>query len=286
LVKNIGYIVCFLFCLVISSCQESDVVEIEENNAPATASLEVVSELFSTFDIVDDLATTEELLLKKGNELLPHEVDVIFIDNTFDDGDGIELELDFGSPGIKPYGILCRDGKYRAGTLKLTFSKRYSELGCDIGIIFPSDNPYYSGDGEVLNQFIGEIHVTRNMLNQLTLVSKDLQVVSDGIESFLTANITATKDLDWSVGIINDIVNFDGTFEMQTGSSILSLKTIEPLQKRYTLECAKYIVSGKLSALPSQSASKIEIDFDPYQDNACDNVVSITVNGKTIIHKY
>ena len=32
--------------------------------------------------------------------------------------------------------------------------------------------------------------------------------------------------------------------------------------------------------------SKIEIDFDPYQDNACDNVVSITVNGKTIIHKY
>ena len=284
--KRFGYIFGCLIYLFLSSCQESDIVEIEENNAPANASLAVVSELFSTFDVVDDLATTEELLLKKGNELLPHEVGVVFIDNTFDDGDGVELELDFGSPGSKPYGILCRDGKYRAGSLRLTFSKKYSELGCDVGIIFPAESPYYSGDGEILNQFIGEIHITRTSLNELTLVSENLNVISDGVESFLSSHITATKDLDWSVGIINDIVNYEGDFTMETGNSKLILSTLEPLQKRYTLECAKYIVSGKLSALPSQSASKIEIDFDPYQNNACDNVVSITVNGKTIIHKY
>lgn len=261
-------------------------IEVQENDAPAQASLEVVTEIFSTFDIIDDLATSNELLLKKGNEFLPHDVSVVFTDNSFDDGDGVELELDFGTPGNKPYGILCRDGKYRAGTIRLTLSKRYSEIGADVGITFPKENPYYSGDGEVLNQFVGTIHVVRESEKVLHLTSNNLEVISDGVPSQINADIVANKELDWSIGIINDIVNYEGNFQFITAANTLTLSSITPLQKRYTLECAKYIVSGKLGVEQSESASTMEIDFDPYQDNACDNVVSINVNGKTIIYEY
>ncbi|MEY2924361.1 MAG: hypothetical protein RLZZ337_909 [Bacteroidota bacterium] len=276
----------FVLLVGISGCSESPIIEVQENDAPAQASLEVVAELFSTFDIVDDLATTNEFLLKKGNELLPHDVSITFSDNSFTDGDGVELELDFGQPGNKPYGILCRDGKYRAGTIQLSFSKKYSEIGTDIAIHFSEEKPYYSGDGEVLNQFVGTIHVIRQSEKVLELRTEKLKIEADGIASELTASITAEKELDWAIGIVNDIVNYSGNFALKTGDNILMLNSIEPLQKRYTLECAKYIVKGKLSAEQTKSATSMEIDFDPYNDMACDNVVSMTVNGKTIIYKY
>lgn len=283
MLKKVWVLIGLLFLL---GCQDdSTFVDIAESSAPHQTTLQVVSELISTVDVMDNLAATHELLRKKGDDFLPDVVDIIFLDTKFDDGDGVEVEIDFGPLGNTPLGVLCKDGIYRAGKIQLLLDKPYSEPDATLAIRMPKENPFYSGDGEHLTKFTGLIMLNREDDKNVSLSTKELVAANGTGDNDVRAELEISKNNDL-LGLLNSELEFDGWLEIEGARSKVLIEVIEPLLKKYIHSCAKYVVDGELDIELSNSASHIEVDFDPFEDQACDNEIEVTINGKSIIETY
>jgi hypothetical protein len=271
---------------IAGGCQEEPILEITETDETSQISLNIVSEILSTFDIVQDWSTGDLLYFKKDESLMPSDVVVSYLDTTFIDGDGIKLGFDFGFLGQSPHGLLCKDGKYRAGYFTVSLNRQPQDIDAKLVIEFPEDNPFYSGDGESMTEISGAMVIKRISDDELKLTTAQLSVIENKEAKRVDATIAIRELADNGYGIVNDQLSFDGTLSVTDNQLTISLATTLPLRKNYTLECAKNIVEGKLNVNISNSISAIDIDFDPDNDAACDNKVSLCINGKTVIYRY
>ena len=271
---------------IAGGCQEEPILEITETDETSQISLNVVSEILSTFDIVQDWSTGDLLYFKKDESLMPSDVVVSYIDTSFIDGDGIKLGFNFGFLGQSPHGLLCKDGKYRAGYFTVSLNRHPQDIDAKLVIEFPEDNPFYSGNGESMMEISGAMVIKRISDDELKLTTTQLSVIENKEAKRVDATIAIRELADNGYGIVNDQLSFDGTLSVTDNQLTISLATTLPLRKNYTLECAKNIVEGKLNVNISNSISAIDIDFDPDNDAACDNKVSLCINGKTVIYRY
>ena len=271
---------------IAGGCQEESILEITETDETSQISLNVVSEILSTFDIVQDWSTGDLLYFKKDESLMPSDVVVSYLDTSFIEGDGIKLGFDFGFLGQSPYGLLCKDGKYRAGYFTVSLNRPPQDIDAKLVIEFPEDNPFYSGDGESMTEISGAMVIKRISDDELKLTTAQLSVIENKDAKRVDATIAIRELADNGYGIVNDQLSFDGTLSVTDNQLTISLATTLPLRKNYTLECAKNIVEGKLNVNISNSISSMDIDFDPDNDAACDNKVSLRINGKTVIYRY
>ena len=271
---------------IAGGCQEEPILEITETDETSQISLNVVSEILSTFDIVQDWSTGDLLYFKKDESLMPSDVVVSYIDTSFIDGDGIKLGFNFGFLGQSPHGLLCKDGKYRAGYFTVSLNRHPQDIDAKLVIEFPEDNPFYSGNGESMTEISGAMVIKRISDDELKLTTTQLSVIENKEAKRVDATIAIRELADNGYGIVNDQLSFDGTLSVTDNQLTISLATTLPLRKNYTLECAKNIVEGKLNVNISNSISAIDIDFDPDNDAACDNKVALCINGKTVIYRY
>ena len=271
---------------IAGGCQEEPILEITETDETSQISLNVVSEILSTFDIVQDWSTGDLLYFKKDESLMPSDVVVSYIDTSFIDGDGIKLGFNFGFLGQSPHGLLCKDGKYRAGYFTVSLNRHPQDIDAKLVIEFPEDNPFYSGNGESMTEISGAMVIKRISDDELKLTTAQLSVIENKEAKRVDATIAIRELADNGYGIVNDQLSFDGKLSVTDNQLTISLATTLPLRKNYTLECAKNIVEGKLNVNISNSISAIDIDFDPDNDAACDNKVSLCINGKTVIYRY
>ena len=271
---------------IAGGCQEEPILEITETDETSQISLNVVSEILSTFDIVQDWSTGDLLYFKKDESLMPSDVVVSYLDTSFIDGDGIKLGFDFGLLRQSPYGLLCKDGKYRAGYFTVSLNRHPQDIDAKLVIEFPEDNPFYSGNGESMMEISGAMVIKRISDDELKLTTTQLSVIENKEAKRVDATIAIRELADNGYGIVNDQLSFDGTLSVTDNQLTISLATTLPLRKNYPLECAKNIVEGKLNVNISNSISAIDIDFDPDNDAACDNKVSLCINGKTVIYRY
>jgi hypothetical protein len=267
-------------------CQEEPILEITETDESSQISLNVVSEILSTFDIVQDWSTGDLLYFKKDESLMPSDVVILYLDTSFIDGGGIKLGFDFGFLGQSPHGLLCKDGKYRAGYFTVSLNRHPRDIDAKLVIEFPDDNPFYSGDGESMTEISGAMVVKRISDDELKLTAARLSVIENKEAKLVDATIAIRELADNGYGIVNDQLSFDGTLSVTDNQSTISLATTSSLRKNYTLECAKNIVEGQIDVNISNSISAIDIDFDPDNDAACDNKVSLCINGKKVIYHY
>ena len=267
-------------------CQEEPILEITETDETSQISLNVVSEILSTFDIVQDWSTGDLLYFKKDESLMPSDVVVSYLDTSFIDGDGIKLGFNFGFLGQSPHGLLCKDGKYRAGYFTVSLNRHPQDIDAKLVIEFPEDNPFYSGNGESMTEISGAMVIKRISDDELKLTTTQLSVIENKEAKRVDATIAIRELADNGYGIVNDQLSFDGTLSVTDNQLTISLATTLPLRKNYTLECAKNIVEGKLNVNISNSISAMDIDFDPDNDAACDNKVALCINGKTVIYRY
>ena len=286
LVKSIFISFVTLVVIFLGGCSEEPVIEIKEDNQSTLTSLETLSELISTFDILDDLASSQDALKKKENELLPSDAKITYHDVSFIDGSGVDFEIDFGHLGQEPSGLLCKDGKYRAGKILVKLTRPYSEIGTVMTIEFPSSRPFYSGNGSTMERFVGKVKLKREDDDEISLTTESLKSGVSGQESDVEAELVIQKERDNGIGILNDIVLFGGNLVIENETSAVELQSITPLKKEYSLICAKNIIAGELSVKLSESISDIYIDFDPDKNEACDNKISMSINGKSVIYNY
>lgn len=280
-------ITAFIAIFALHSCKQADVTEVKETSLPAEHLISSISEVYSTFDVIDDFISNNEFFFKKDELLIPNSVEVVITDSSFLDGNGVSFILDFGHVGsVQPHGVLCKDNKYRAGKIFVEITAPYA-LESELIVHFDSSEPYYSGDGATMYAFTGTMSIAKD-LDKYEIYSEDLTIEStEGSSLRFECDNVLEKTANPGAGILNDVMEINGSFHivLQDGSKYVA-EISRDLVKNYTYGCVKNIVEGEIKMELDYSASEISADFDPYDDSACDDLVEITINGKSFIHQY
>ncbi len=180
------------------------------------------------------------------------------------------LTIDFGDTNC-----LCSDGRYRRGKILVSFTGHYREEGTVITHTF--DN-YFVND----NQVLGTKIVTNAGRNEIEHLYFTISVDGLIIKANGGGQITwiSNRIREWIIGEetqdrFDDVYLITGESHGTTASGkIYNIVITYPLRRE--IDC-KYFVSGTFEFTPEGKPIRI-LD---YGEGECDNVATVTVNGKT-----
>jgi hypothetical protein len=278
----------FLLFVVIASaalvwgCTEG-IEEVKETIQSAEDNALMETEFSALFDVMDDEASTNEKLGKTGGTILPSSATLTFTDDKFDDGDGVEFSIDFGGLGSSaPFGVLCQDGKYRAGVVNASLSKPYSEIGAVLTITLNENDSFFAGNGARMSQLIGVLTVTRKSVDEVEVdLNGGMLKTDQGKQMELSYTRLIERIKDSGPGIWKDEFLITGSGNgVNVNGEAFTVNIDEALKKIVDAGCSKTFVKGVVSLKLTDSDKQITIDYDPFDNEACDNVVEADVNGK------
>ncbi len=240
------------------------------------------NEFTAAFDLGDDVASTDLRLKKKGSTILPSGALLTITDSSFTDGDGKEFNIDFGPLGSKmPFGKLCGDGRYRSGKIHFTLSAPYLSLGSILTISIAESDLFFGGNGAEMTQISGQKVITRTKDKELTIsVTFGKATNSNGSVSW-SANRVITKIMDPGPGLLGDVFEISGSASgINRNGEAFTVNIDLPLKKKIELGCAQTFIKGKLTLKNTSKNSQISVDYDPFNNEACDRTAKATINGK------
>lgn len=280
--------------VVVNACKS--VKDTKDNIASAQDFTLAETEFSGAFDIADDINQSDGKIKKGSGTVLPSGAVFTWIDSSYADADGIEYTVDFGPIGTTaPYGIVCGDGKYRAGILRVKVSKPYLQVGTTVEILASeAENGefYYSGDGTNMRRLEAKIEVTRTADQVVTVTVSNGKVyreIDKGavVKTYAsfggTRVITRTKGAS-TPGILGDEYEVSGSgsgVNMEGENYTWNIE--KNLIKRIQLGCARTFVIGIIEVKNTSSSTGIKVDFDPYNNGACDNVAKAIIGKKEYI---
>jgi hypothetical protein len=180
------------------------------------------------------------------------------------------ITIDFGDTNC-----LCPDGRYRRGKILVSFTGPYREEGTVITHTF--DN-YFVND----NQVLGSKIVTNEGYNENDHLYFTIDIDGQIIKANGGGTITwvSNRIREWIEGEetydrFDDVylITGEGSGTTASGYSFTEIIT-QPLRRE--LSC-KFFVSGTFEFTPENKPVRI-LD---YGDGTCDNIATVTVNGKT-----
>lgn len=279
-IKN-GLILLALVSLVFTSCKKDDGADggLETFQSAEDNSM-METEFAAIFDMVEDVATGDSQVYKKSNTILPSGATVTFSDTSFLDGTGVAFCISYGALGSAiPYGMLCKDGRYRAGTLCVTIDKRFKEKGAEATVTLGGS--YFAGDGEDMVQYSGTKTILRLEDNKYQISVNAATAKSKDFELSWTSNYIITKDVDIPGGILGDEYIVEGKANgINREGKEFTVTITYPLRKLVEIGCASTFIEGTLEIINTASGDRLAIDYDPFINQKCDKVVGVKVNGK------
>lgn len=285
--------VAIVLLTAINACKVSS--DVKDNITSAQDFSSAETQFAGAFDISDDINQSDGKIKKGSSTILPSGAIFTWVDSLYSDGNGIEYILDFGTVGSTvPYGMVCKDGKYRAGKLRIKVSAPYLQIGTEVKVIASDpDNgdAYYSGDGTNMVRVEGTLSVTRTADQELTVnitdgvVYKELDKMVPG----KSAKFHGTKVIKRTAGASTpgllgdeyDVTGNGGGTNMEGDDYTWTINT--PLHKKIELGCAKTFVTGVIEIKNVTASTSLKVDFDAYKNGACDNVAKAIIGGKEII---
>jgi len=181
------------------------------------------------------------------------------------------LTIDFGDTNC-----LSNDGRYRRGKILVSFTGRYRKPGTIITTTF--DN-YYVNDNEVEGTKV----VTNNGFNDARHMSWTISV--NGVITLAGGKGTITwksqRTREWVEGSDTPHNRWDDVFLITgqaSGNRANGLSWARKITNPLKVELAcRFIVSGTVEIKPEGKPMRT-LDFG---DGECDNLATVTVNGKT-----
>lgn len=181
------------------------------------------------------------------------------------------VTVNFGSSNC-----LCNDGRYRRGSLILSFTGRYRD---SLTVINVTPQNYFVND----NQVTGSKTITNkghNAAHHLVYeVNANIQVIKANGGGTITWQSTRQREWvsgesthTWSDDIYSITGNASGT--TANGNTFSSVITT-PLVRNMAQGCRRHFVSGVLEHTPGGKATRY-IDFG---NGACDDQATVTING-------
>ncbi|MDP2176459.1 MAG: hypothetical protein Q8K70_11170 [Bacteroidota bacterium] len=240
--------------------------------------------------MADDIASSDGKIIKTGGTILPSGAVIVFRDSLYTDSSGIDFYIDFGPLGTTaPYGMLCEDGRYRAGKLNITVSQPYKSIGTVIMVNIADEDSFHVGNSIDMYQLMGNKKITKtsekNMdieVSNANLKSKKGGKFSHEIAWGCIGTIERTHDE--GPGIWKDQFRITGTSNGTNRNGEKFTVTIDsPLLKKVEPGCHHTFVLGIQTLTNTVSNQKITIDYDPNKDGACDESAEANINGKKTI---
>jgi hypothetical protein len=275
-------LIAVIFSLSLSSCKEY-IEEVKETIHSAEDNSVAEGEFASIYDVVDDFVSTN----MTATNILPPGTIILLHDTSFADGDGLEFSIYFGElDSIYPLGVLCNDGKYRAGFLTVTVTNSFTTIGSVIQIVANHDNCFYSGNGEDMFKIQGIITATRTELNKVDIIISNALLLTDDYEiNWESSQVLEVVD-DAGPGFWGDTYQITGTSQgTNRFGQDYKATIVEPLIKKMEQGCANTFTEGVLEIDVSENNKTIFVDYDPYKDQKCDKIAQAEINGKRTIFK-
>ena len=182
------------------------------------------------------------------------------------------LTLDFG-----PTNCLCADGRYRRGQITAVFSGPYRQAGAVVTI---NRSNYFVNDNQ---------HLGTRVITSLGGGSFDLDVQNASIIFANNGGTTAwssqrryTRTAGFGTPtILDDAYSTTGALTGTNRRGVTYTATIKsPLLKKFALGCARHFVAGTIELTNSKTQTLL-LNYDPSGTAACDNVATVTINGRT-----
>jgi hypothetical protein len=270
----------------VTACKKS-LKDAAENITSAQDFTSAETEFAGAFDITDDINQSDGKIKKGGSTVLPSGAVFTWVDSLFTDGNGIEYSIDFGLLGsTAPKGILCGDGKYRAGVLHVKLSDHYLTIGTSVTVWADGTDNYYSGDGVNMFKVEGTLKVTRTGAEQLTVEVQNGKVTdpTNQVASFNGTKVIRRIAGGGTPGILGDQyeVTGNGGGVNREGEAYNWAITV-PLLKKMEAGCAKTFVKGIIEIQNLSAKNSLQVDFDPYNNEACDRIAKAIIGTKEII---
>ena len=184
------------------------------------------------------------------------------------------LTLDFG-----PTNCLGPDGRYRRGQIVVVFTgtdrRRHS------GALVTRQN-YFVND----NQHLGTRRFTAAPGRGEGSFDLDVDMRVIRANNGGTHAWTAHREVTQTAGagtptLADDAYTVTGSSAGTNRRGVAYTATIaQPLRKVFTPGCARHFISGTVNIINDRNRTLL-LDYDPSGTQACDNLASVTVNGRT-----
>ena len=171
---------------------------------------------------------------------------------------------------------LCSDGRYRRGTILISYSGHYRDSASVHTITFPTANPYFVND----NQILGTKTVTNMGHNAAGHSVFNINVNGTIIKANGGGTVTWTsqRQREWIQGestmsCLDDVYLVTGSASGTNAHGNSFTAQITSALERKVI-CRQF-VSGTFTLTPSGKATRT---FD-FGNGACDDIATVTING-------
>jgi len=272
--------------LTLSNCTEQ-LPEVKENIFSAQDNSQAETHFFATFDAAYDVIATDKKFRKLETTIIPSNTAIKFLDSSFADGNGVSVVVDFGGLGSEePKGTLCQDGRYRAGKMRIHVNQSIQSAEFRAVVTITAEDSFYSGNGTDMVQLIGKTTITLTGIAGIRVRVTDALVIDGDKEYSWESDRTIVQTKDNGDGIWGDeyIVTGKSSGINREGDAF-TVKIDEPLIKRMETGCANTFISGIVTVSATEGSQVVSINYDPFDNQACDHYAEANLNGKKTIFK-
>ncbi len=231
--------------------------------------------IMSHFDIIDNFLSNQNFMQKNGNLIVPSGATIDYYDTLFDDGDGIEIEINIGTE------TYCEDEYNRYGSFFIQVDKPYTEIGSTTEVMIAtsyrvstSNIKLYFSSTQINSAYhFTVIKTEENKYSfeynfELGSMTKEGWMLYKPVSGKFT--ITKYKGFetpeftDDEIGIKGDAIGYSFNSNKKY--------TVNIEDELYQNPCAKIFTKGKLILKNEDSEVELEINFG---DGACDNKLEV-----------
>lgn len=269
-----------------SNCTEQ-LPEVKENIHSAQDNSLAETHFFATFDAAYDVIATDKKFRKLETTIIPSNTAIKFLDSSFADGDGVSVVVDFGGLGNQePKGTLCQDGRYRAGKMRIHVNQSIQSAEFRAVVTTTPEDSFFSGNGTDMVQLIGKTTITLTGVAGIRVRVTDATVIDGDRVSTWSSDRTIVQTKDNGDGIWGDEYMVTGKASgVNRDGDAFTVTIDQPLVKRMEAGCANTFIAGVVTVAATEGTQVVSINYDPFENEACDHYAEANLNGKKTIFK-
>ena len=266
-----------VFSLLIAGCEKI----YEEPKDSVKEGIEAIHQLNSSISIVPVIEHINSRFAQEGMDLLIKQkletelnAEILWIDSVFGNNEEVFLKVKL----MGDNRIFRND---YMGEMEISVKRNYLELGSEVLVKISNSNPLviHNEKNESFS-LRGNIEIQRTLTNTIEVDLRGLSIVTDSDayhwEGSLTYKWVSGENIP---GVINDIVHVSGNGVLKDENDIeFSWDITTPLSWNLEPACTRYFTSGVLLV---KDDDRYHINFDPFENGACNDIVKITKAGKS-----
>ena len=266
-----------IFSLLIAGCEKI----YEEPKDSVIEGIEAIDQLNSSISILPVIEHINSRFSQEGMDILVKQkletelnAEILWIDSVFGNNEEVALNIELkGNNRIFPNDY--------TGEMEITVKRNYLELGSEVSVQISNTNPLTIDDDKDESYSLrGSIEIQRTLTNTIEVDLQGVSIVSESDsyqwEGLLTYEWVSGENIP---GVINDIINVSGDGTLKDENKIeFSWDITTPLTWNIEPYCTRYFTSGVLLVKDDE---RYNINFDPFENGACNDIVKITKAGKS-----